>query len=132
MNSLVQQLISAITALPGVHSNLERHTLTQKHQTALPRGIHHVADPNDPSTGAMVDDGGAAVESAVAAGAARTSRGAAITVAARVLTILLDILLPYNELYDVRVVGRAAELPGLGLRVRYVPNRLCDTRFATW
>ncbi len=90
-------------------------TLTQMHQTTLPRGKHHVADPNDPSTGAVVeDDGTVAVESAVAAGAARTSRGAAITVAARVLTILLDILLPHNELYDVRVVGRAAELPDWG------------------
>jgi hypothetical protein len=68
------------------------------HQTKLPRGKHHVADPNDPSTGAMEADGGAAaVESAVAAGAARTSRGAATTVATRVLTIL-DISLPYNEL----------------------------------
>lgn len=75
-----------------------------------------MADPNDPSTGAVVADNGGtvAVESAVAAGAARTSRGAAITVAARVLTILLDILLPYGQLYDVRVVGRAAELPDWG------------------
>lgn len=92
-------------------------TLSQMHQTTLPRGIHHVADPNDPPpwTGVTEDDGGAAaVESAVAAGAARTSRGAAITVAARVLTIFLDILLPYNERYDVRVVGRAAELPDWG------------------
>jgi hypothetical protein len=68
------------------------------HQTTLPRGKHHVAEPNDPSTGAVEDDGdAAAVESAVAAGAAKTSRGAAIIVADRVLTILLDILLPYTS-----------------------------------
>ncbi|MGW4353890.1 hypothetical protein ACWELJ_17575 [Nocardia sp. NPDC004582] len=69
------------------------------HQMTLPRSKHKAADPNDPSIGVAEDAGGAAgVESAVAAGAARTSNGAAKTVAATVLMIVLDILLPYHEL----------------------------------